>query len=428
MAGLVVEDTPVHVLARETGLVFQDPDSQFCTLTVDDEIAFGLENLQTPPGRDRGGHRPGAGRRSGWPASARAAAQQPLRRREAAGGPGRRPGHGARGCWCSTSPRPISTPRPPRNSSLILRRLAADRRHTIVIIEHKLDEVIEWVDSVLVLDGEGGLLYRGDPRGAFYDHAERARGARASGGRRPSSSSPVCAQAGWQVPGRPLAVGETVAALQATPALVDRLRVGSPAGGPGRRAPAGGRVPARRRRCSTVRDLSFRYPGGHAAARRRLALRLAAGLPRHRGRQRRRQDHAGLAAVRGACAPARDRVPGRDGCARRCPAWAVAEKVGHVFQNPEHQFVADTVRGELAFSLSPRGPRRFPPSERRAAAAGGRLAGAPGPAAPGRGEPVHAQPGSEAPAERGRDAHPGLLRSSSSTSPPWGRTRSSPRG
>ena len=49
VAGLVVGDTPVHVLAQQAGLVFQDPDSQFCTLTVEDEIAFGLENLRRAP-------------------------------------------------------------------------------------------------------------------------------------------------------------------------------------------------------------------------------------------------------------------------------------------------------------------------------------------------------------------------------------------
>lgn len=32
--------------ARSIGVVFQDPDQQFCMLTVEDEIAFGLENLQ----------------------------------------------------------------------------------------------------------------------------------------------------------------------------------------------------------------------------------------------------------------------------------------------------------------------------------------------------------------------------------------------
>ncbi len=49
-------------------------------------------------------------------------------------------------------------------------------------------------------------------------------------------------------------------------------------------------------------------------------------------------------------------------------ATAVSDRVGYVFQNPEHQFVSDTVFGELAFSLSPRagrkGPRHLSPEQR----------------------------------------------------------------
>jgi energy-coupling factor transport system ATP-binding protein len=37
---------------------------------------------------------------------------------------------------------------------------------------------------------------------------------------------------------------------------------------------------------------------------------------------------------------------------------AVSARVGYVFQNPEHQFVSDTVLGELAFSLSPKAGRK----------------------------------------------------------------------
>jgi energy-coupling factor transporter ATP-binding protein EcfA2 len=39
-------------------------------------------------------------------------------------------------------------------------------------------------------------------------------------------------------------------------------------------------------------------------------------------------------------------------------AWALSDQVGYVFQNPEHQFVSDTVAGELAFSLSPKAGRK----------------------------------------------------------------------
>lgn len=35
-------------LSHQVGVVFQDPETQFCMLTVEDEIAFGLENLNVP--------------------------------------------------------------------------------------------------------------------------------------------------------------------------------------------------------------------------------------------------------------------------------------------------------------------------------------------------------------------------------------------
>ncbi len=66
LAGLVVNDSPVHLLAQEAGLVFQDPDAQFCTLTVEDEIAFGSGESVPPPGRDRDGHRQALSAGSAW--------------------------------------------------------------------------------------------------------------------------------------------------------------------------------------------------------------------------------------------------------------------------------------------------------------------------------------------------------------------------
>ncbi|OZU88949.1 hypothetical protein CIL03_07975 [Virgibacillus indicus] len=36
-------------LSQQVGVVFQDPETQFCMLTVEDEVAFGLENISFPP-------------------------------------------------------------------------------------------------------------------------------------------------------------------------------------------------------------------------------------------------------------------------------------------------------------------------------------------------------------------------------------------
>lgn len=45
---LDVRHSPVYDVAEIVGLVQQNPEAQFCTLTVDDEVAFGLENRCLP--------------------------------------------------------------------------------------------------------------------------------------------------------------------------------------------------------------------------------------------------------------------------------------------------------------------------------------------------------------------------------------------
>ncbi len=47
--GQDVAETPVRDLAHSVGLLFQDPGWMFATLQVEDEVAFGPENLRQPP-------------------------------------------------------------------------------------------------------------------------------------------------------------------------------------------------------------------------------------------------------------------------------------------------------------------------------------------------------------------------------------------
>ncbi|MFC0302410.1 ABC transporter ATP-binding protein [Virgibacillus soli] len=48
IAGKRTNDYQPGELSQFVGVVFQDPETQFCMLTVEDEIAFGLENMCTP--------------------------------------------------------------------------------------------------------------------------------------------------------------------------------------------------------------------------------------------------------------------------------------------------------------------------------------------------------------------------------------------
>jgi energy-coupling factor transporter ATP-binding protein EcfA2 len=46
--GIDVRNSPIYDVADVVGLVQQNPEAQFCTLTVGDEVAFGLENRRLP--------------------------------------------------------------------------------------------------------------------------------------------------------------------------------------------------------------------------------------------------------------------------------------------------------------------------------------------------------------------------------------------
>lgn len=51
--GRPLAEIPLPRISREVGLVFQEPDNQMVTTTVEDEIAFGPENLCLPPAEIR---------------------------------------------------------------------------------------------------------------------------------------------------------------------------------------------------------------------------------------------------------------------------------------------------------------------------------------------------------------------------------------
>jgi energy-coupling factor transporter ATP-binding protein EcfA2 len=358
VAGLVVGDSPVHLLTQETGLVFQDPDAQFCTLTVEDEIAFGLENLCRPSEEIEAAIDTSL-------VSVGLAGYRERRLDTLSGGEKQRV---ALAAVLAMGPRVLVLDEPSANLDprattelfVLLRRLAEDRRHTIVVIEHKLDELMGWVDKVLALDGEGHLLYVGDPEAAFYDNVAALSDA---GVWLPQTVELVAAlrEIGWEVPGSPLSVADTVAALAATPGLAERLRpcashsMGlSPGGEAG-----GGETPGRETVLET-RHLSHSYRDGQST----LDALTDVSLTMRRG------DFLAIAGSNGAgkstlaslltgvLGPPKNSVffEGRD--VTEMDTRDLSRNVGHVFQNPEHQFVCDTVFGELAYSLSPKAGRK----------------------------------------------------------------------
>ena len=54
----------------------------------------------------------------------------------------------------------------------LLGRLRAERRHTLVIVEHRLDEVMPLVDRAIVLSADGELVADGPPREVIREHGD----------------------------------------------------------------------------------------------------------------------------------------------------------------------------------------------------------------------------------------------------------------
>jgi energy-coupling factor transport system ATP-binding protein len=344
VAGLVVGDSPVHVLARETGLVFQDPDSQFCTLTVEDEVAFGLENLCTPAEDIE-------------PAIDAALAQVGLpgfRQRRLDTLSGGEKQRIALAAVLAMGSRTLVLDEPSAN----LDPRATAELFAIIIVEHKLDQIIDWVDRVLVLGDEGTLLVDGDPWTVFYQWALELE---QLGVWRPQTVELVLAlrELGWEIEGSPLSVDETVAALAATPGLLEELRTGGSATeglSLGSRSAKPGRLGASDP-VVRVERLSHWYPDGHKALNEvSMALQPGAFAAVAGGNGAGKTTLASLLA--GLKRPPAGTVflEGRD--VTQMSRAEVNDQVGLVFQNPEHQFVTDTVFGELAFSLAPRAGRR----------------------------------------------------------------------
>ncbi|MDA8312890.1 MAG: ATP-binding cassette domain-containing protein [Actinomycetota bacterium] len=297
---LWVHGAPVTGPDRRTGIVFQDPGSSLVMARLGDEVAFGLENRAVPSEEI-------------WPA-VRAALDAvelgyPLDHavEHLSGGEQQRL---AIADVLAVAPRlwlldePTSNLDPP-GAALVrdtVWELLRDASSTVVIVEHRVDELVDGVDRVVVLEPGGGVRHDGAPDEVFSRHGASLR------------------EAGVWVPGR--APARRGAPEKAGPPVVvaDAVTVRYPAAA----ADALARVDL-----EVAGSQVTAVVGPNGSGKSTLALCLASLLVPTAG------------AVRF--------VAG--GPATPYARWKPSELVRHVgtvFQEPEHQFVAATVDAELA--------------------------------------------------------------------------------
>ncbi len=164
VSGMRVQDHEISELAKHVGFVFQNPENQLFALSVEKDIAFGLENLALS--------RKEIQRRVKW--AMEVTGVEDLKEKapyELSGGQQQRV---AIACVLAMKPKvmildePTSFLDPMAATRLfqVISKLNKQLNLTIILVEHRLDLLCQYTDRVVVMD-EGEVRLDGTPRDVF---------------------------------------------------------------------------------------------------------------------------------------------------------------------------------------------------------------------------------------------------------------------
>jgi len=298
---LLIDGTPATAARGRVGLVLQDPDSQVILARVGDDVAFGCENLGVP--QEEIWQRvddalDAVGLDVPLDRATKALSGGQKQRLALAGSLAMRPG-----LLLLDEPTANLDPEGVVEVRDSVERMLQRQRSTLIVVEHRLDVWLPLIDRVVVI-GEGGVIADGSPDRVLEVEGERL------------------AEAGVWVPGHP------------------PQHPAAPASAPGESLVSARGLAVARARGTMVADgidvdvragsvLAITGPNG--VGKSTLGLTLAGLLP-----------------------PAAGQVTASEGLGGGAGAhpirWSSRQlltRIGTVFQEPEHQLLAKTVREEL---------------------------------------------------------------------------------
>ena len=161
VAGLKVDEHPTYELACHVGMVFQNPENQLFALSVEKDVAFGLENLGLPREEIR--------RRVDW--AMKMAGIYELRERapyELSGGQQQRVAIASILAMQSEvmvldEPTSFLDPLGAKQIFDVIYRLNQELGITIILVEHRLDLAAGYATRVIVMNN-GKIVLDGSPR------------------------------------------------------------------------------------------------------------------------------------------------------------------------------------------------------------------------------------------------------------------------
>jgi len=161
VAGLKVAENPIHELAKHVGLVFQNPENQLFALSVEKDVAFGLENLGVPREEIR--------KRVDW--ALELADIYDLRERapyELSGGQQQRVAIASvlamqPEVMVLDEPTSFLDPLSAKKIFEVIYELNRTLGITVVLVEHRLDLTAKYASHIIIMD-EGKVVLDGEPR------------------------------------------------------------------------------------------------------------------------------------------------------------------------------------------------------------------------------------------------------------------------
>jgi energy-coupling factor transporter ATP-binding protein EcfA2 len=327
--GRSVSDTAVHEIAREVQTVFQDVESQIVGITVESDLAFGMENLaiDTQEMIER------VNTALSWFGLTKYRSYSPY---SLSGGEKQRLAI-ASGLICEPQVLLLDEPTaeldPEARARLLDMLLELKGRGvTLVVVEQNTDFLAQLVDRVIVLV-DGQAVYDDTSKTIFGSPAKLD-----SLGIRPPQASELALRLGMKEP-TPITLAELSAALGNMEVSVDV-------------------VPATTRQAKqdmkpVIRfaEVSYRYPGRDVYALNDISCEFFSGevvaIAGRNGSGKSTMAKHMLALVK----PTRGDVVVRDTNVKNVSPSDLAKFVGYVFQNPAYQISQETVKDEILFGM-----------------------------------------------------------------------------
>ncbi|MEM2352363.1 MAG: ATP-binding cassette domain-containing protein, partial [Thermoproteota archaeon] len=166
VVGLKTTEHPIYELAKHVGLVFQNPENQLFALTVEKDVAYGLENLGLPRDEIR--------RRVEW--ALKVTGIYNLRDKapfELSGGQQQRV---AIASVLAMQPEIIVLDEPTsfldplsaRNILETIHQLNLELGKTVILVEHRLDLAVKYASRIIIMD-RGRIIIDDEPKKVFLD-------------------------------------------------------------------------------------------------------------------------------------------------------------------------------------------------------------------------------------------------------------------